>query len=105
MGGGKMGLIMIGLAVGLLKTTSTATFASDVPANTSSKVTLTLPTNDRIGTWEKSGDSDWYRVTLEKGQAYAAYLKQATSWDYTIALHDNMGKILIKRLFSTSDDF
>ena len=67
------------------------TWATDVPANTSTTAILTVGT-PLIGTFESWGDHDWYKVNLNTGTAYA--ITQQGPGDAYLRLYNSAGVLL-----------
>lgn len=68
-------------------------FAADIPAGPKTKAMLPISGNYTKGVFEKSGDSDWYKVKLEKGKTYALGIDLG-SGGADIRLRDPKGKVL-----------
>jgi hypothetical protein len=76
---------------------------ADIPGGKQTGAKLPLGTAFTAGTFEKAGDSDWYRVTLEKGRDYAFSLDAVDS--ARLRLRDAGGRILpLKDAFDASED-
>jgi hypothetical protein len=59
------------LAAGLLSAAASGAHAADtVPGNASTRATLRVTTTPTPGVIDSAGDTDWYRVRLQKGQDY-----------------------------------
>ena len=68
-------------------------FAADLPAGPGTKATLPISGNYTKGVFEKTGDSDWYKVKLEKGNTYALGIDLGAG-GADIRLRDPKGKVL-----------
>lgn len=95
------------LAAALLAGSAAAAAAADIPGNNTTQASLPLRSTPTQGAYEKAGDRDWYRVTLEKGKDYALELtavpNDPDNVDYiaTIAVRQADGKLLAQ----ASDNF
>jgi hypothetical protein len=87
----KIALCLAGSAALL---TSGLAYAADIPGNRTTKAVLKLGLNGVKGTFEKHGDSDWYRVTLKKAQNYAFQAGLAEVGCVRLNLRNAKGKVL-----------
>ena len=76
---------------------------ADVPGGKQTGARLPLGPAFTAGTFERAGDSDWYRVTLERGRDYAFFLDAVDS--ARLRLRDAGGRILpLKDAFDATED-
>ena len=85
--------------------TSHATLAGDIPGDRTTKATLPVSVARTLGTLEKAGDSDWYRVTLKDNTDYTVDVSPPeTGYGFIVAkLRDATGKVLASVAIDASD--
>ena len=73
-----------------------AAWAGDIPGDKSTKATLPVSVARTLGTLERAGDSDWYRVTLKGDTDYTVDVSPPeTGYGFIEAnLRDASGKVL-----------
>lgn len=85
-------------AMALLASTA-AMAAGDIPGGTTTKATLPIQVVPSAGNWESVGDSDWYRVSLRKGETYAFTLdERGDAATFEVAVRNAAGKVLKKAI-------
>jgi hypothetical protein len=80
------------LLAGALPALSGAAFAADIPGNAKTKATLPVSGTYTQGVFDFPRDSDWYKVTLEKGRDYA--VSTYADCGVTFGIRNSAGKLL-----------
>ena len=82
-----------------------AAWAGDIPGDKSTKATLPVSVARTLGTLERAGDSDWYRVTLKGDTDYTVDVSPPeTGYGFIEAnLRDAGGKVLASATIDASD--
>jgi hypothetical protein len=90
------------LAVPIVAAVGSPAFANDIPGSSSTTAVLPISNQEIQGRFETAKDSDWYRVTLTKGQDYTVSGSGAIDCcnAFTVDLRDKTGKIL-----ASADDY
>ncbi len=96
-------VLLLGLAgLGL----SPAATAADVPGGSGTRVVLEKGWLGPTRTFERRGDSDWYRVTLDAGRDYAFHVKVPTTGPAAgrLNLRDLGGRVLKTAVSNAGND-
>jgi hypothetical protein len=98
----------LAVALPLLAATAPSAAAADVPADASTRAVARIGINLTPGTWERSGDRDWFRVRLVRGRAYVIRTDLLgrtpdPPWRQETVLRDARGRALARVASSTTD--